>query len=107
MADAMKRWHKRRYFTRDWMPDDEQESPVAAIVFSLPACKIYGYEDDSEDERDHVFIDSGMRRGLIFGRWFSTICVEGEWGNHRISDLKDISREEFEAVEKTGWRKTD
>ena len=103
----MKRWEKRRYFTRDWMPDDEQASPIAAIVFSLPACKIYGYEDDSEIDEDHRTIDAAMKRGLIFGRWFSTICVEGEWGSQPIRELKDITREEFEAVEKSGWRKTE
>ena len=106
MEDPMKRWTKRRYFTRDWMPDDEQASPIAAIVFSLPACKIYGYEDDSEDERDHFHIDSGMKRGLIFGRWFSSQCVGGEWGHHRISDLTDITADDFEFARQRGWDKT-
>ena len=106
----MKRWEKRRYFVTDWEPGPpiDHLGPLKIdYSLSLPACTIYGYEDDSEDERDHPIIDSAMKRGLIFGRWFSTMCVAGEWGHHRISDLKDITREEFETVEKRGWANMD
>lgn len=106
----MKRWEKRRYFVTQWEPGPpiDHLGPLKIDhCFSLEACTIYGYEDDSEDERDHPIIDSAMKRGLVFGRWFSTMCIAGEWGHHRISDLKDITREEFEAVEKRGWTNMD
>lgn len=103
----MKRWEKRRYFVTDWEPGPpiDHLGPLKVDhTISLPACTIYGYEEDSEIDADHATIDSAMKRGLIFGRWFSTQCIGGEWGHHRISDLKDITREQFEAVEKGGWR---
>jgi len=97
-----RRWHKRRYFVTQWEPGPpiDHLGPLKIdYSFSLPACTIYGFETDSEDERDHPHIDSAMKRGLIFGRWFSKMCIDGEWGNHRISELKDITREEFEKAE--------
>ncbi len=100
----MKRWEKRRYFTRDWIPKDEQASPVAFKVFSLPACKIYGYEDDSEFDEDHKSVDFAMERGQIFGRWFSVACTEGEPGTQPITELNEITQEEFETLEKRGWK---
>lgn len=106
----MKRWEKRRYFVTQWEPGPPVDhlGPLQVDLFlSLLACTIYGYEEDSEFDQDHQSIDSGMKQGLIFGRWFSTQCVEGEWGNHRISELKDISRQEFDAFEKRGWTNMD
>lgn len=104
----MKRWEKRRYFVTEWEPGPPgQFDHLGALKIdhslSLPACTIYGYEDDSEDERDHFHIDSGMRRGLIFGRWFSTNCVNGEWGHHHISDLTDITADNFESARQRNW----
>ena len=102
----MKRWTKRRYFYRDWEPGPpiDRLGPLKIdVTFSLPACRIFGYEDDSEDERDHQHIDSAMKRGLIFGRWFSAQCIGGEWGSHRIAELTDITKEQFETAQERGF----
>ncbi len=103
----MKRWEKRRYFVRQWEPGPEGPMQLGPLkldyALSLPACTIYGYEEDSEFDDDHRRIDDAMKRGIIFGRWFSTQCVEGEWGSQPIGQMKDITREEFEAVERRRW----
>ncbi len=103
----MKRWEKRRFFVRNWEPYKEGTvfGPFKPnVVFSLPACKIYGYEDDSEFDADHQAIDAAMKRGFVFGRWFSTLCVDGEPGSQPFSELKLISKEEFEAAQRREWK---
>jgi hypothetical protein len=71
--------------------------------FALPACRIYGYEDDSEYEEDHHSIDAAMKRGLVFGRWFSVNCLEGEPGTQPVTELREITKEEFDRASRRGW----
>jgi len=83
-----RRWHRRRFFVCNYNP-----SPP-------PTCMIWGYESDSEIDADHNQIDFLMKRGRIFGRWFSRYCTDGEVGTHGINDLTQITEEDFEKAMK-------
>ena len=103
----MRRWDKRRFFITHWKPGPpiDHLGPLKIDAnFSMPACTIFGYEQDSEIDADHYHVDSGMKRGLIFGRWFSAQCVEGEWGHHHIKDLSQIAEATFDAAQQQGFR---
>lgn len=104
----MKRWEKRRYFKRLWVPIPGEQKHFGPLKFdasfSLPACLIWGYEDDSEFDADHRSIDAAMKRGLIFGRWFSVNCTDGEPGTQPISELVEVTAADFETAMKDEWR---
>lgn len=82
----MKRYEKRRYFK-----------------MFFDTLIIYGYESDSEFEEDHQVLDDATANGYIFGEWFSTACVDGEYGSNHIENLVLITKEEFEEAESRGW----
>jgi len=96
----MRRWHRRRFFVFDYEPEPtatKQGQGLGAVeILTLPACRIWGYESDSEFDEDHNSIDFAMKRGNIFGCWFSRHCPEGEPGMQTFKDLQEITEEEFE-----------
>lgn len=103
----MKRWERRRYFCRQWEPTTQKAVYMGGmkipVAHSMPAVTIFGYEDDSEYNEDHASIDAAMKRGFIFGRWFSVNCRDGEPGTQPMDELMLITKKDFEAAQKRGW----
>jgi hypothetical protein len=49
-------------------------------------------------------IDSGLRRGWLYGKWFSRTQPEGEWGvMHKKFLQSPMSEAEFESFRAKGW----
>jgi hypothetical protein len=42
-------------------------------------------------------------RGWLFGKWYSTLAPEGEWGAMHISTLVPMTQESFLASKARGW----
>lgn len=106
----MKRWTKRRYFKLVWyptLPDGKKINlhgiEMTVVTLTGPLA-IFGYEDDSEYAEDHALIDKALLDGRVYGEWFSTQCVEGEWGSHLIANARQILAEEFEEAKNNGFR---
>jgi hypothetical protein len=64
---------------------------------------IYGYEEDSEYDEDHEYIDNGLEKGFVNGYWFSVLCVDGEYGAHPLDRMESISEADFEAAKQRRW----
>ncbi len=103
----MKRWEKRRFFIRRWEPKGDQPIMLHGVsfahVFEVPAVTIYGYEEDSEVEEDHHHIDLAMKKGLVFGKWFSQFCRDGEWGTQVLNLCEQITEKDFELAKENDW----
>ncbi len=94
-----RRWHKRRFFICDYESSPSGKRNIAGMefeTFSLESCRIWGFESDSEFDADHYQVDLIMKRGRIFGYWFSRNCPDGEVGSHAQENLVEITEEEFE-----------
>lgn len=68
---------------------------------------IYGYKVTTDDPHDAAIMESAEQRGYIFTQSFSVACVEGEPGSHPMSELREITRDEFEAAQARGWEVVD
>ena len=98
----MRRWHRRRFFVTDYEPDTSKKTATLRgmkfEVHHLEPVRIWGYESDSEFEADHTQVDLIMKRGRIFGYWFSRNCTDGEVGSHAQENLVEITEEEFDTA---------
>jgi len=65
---------------------------------------IYGYETDGDDAHDQRVVDDALKRGFVYGYWFSVKCIEGEWGSHALGSLTEITEAAFEAAKARGWK---
>lgn len=66
---------------------------------------IYGevieHTDFPEDADD---IAQARANGYVYGRCFSVLCPEGEFGDTHLTNVgRKISKEEFEAAKASGW----
>lgn len=59
----------------------------------------------TQGEKDYIKrnIDEVHARGYRFGRWFSRLAPEGEWGTKHVSVLWKVSEEEFHAAYENKW----
>jgi hypothetical protein len=57
------------------------------------------YPEDAEN------IQMSRLNGFVFGRWYSPLCVEGEYGDTHITNIATkIPREVFERAKINGFR---
>jgi hypothetical protein len=60
--------------------------------------------DDEEWEFEKATTLDSYARGYRFGKAYSVIEPEGEWGSTHISVMLPISKEQFEAARERGWQ---
>lgn len=70
---------------------------MEAISITKEPLFIFGYEERSKYPEDQRIMDQKYEAGFIFGRWFSSICTDGELGFHHRSELTEIKEYEFKA----------
>src|SRR5215467_11558070 len=98
----MKRWSKRRFF-KFWydttgIPEVQTTDGAFTIITPQVRTWIYGVEEDSEYDDDHAYVDRVTEQGMIYGRWFSEVCLDGDIGVNRLARMIEITEAEFEAA---------
>ena len=61
-----------------------------------------GVEDD-ELAFERSMISNAHERGYRYGKAYSVVEPDGEWGSTHVSTMIPISREMFEAARECGW----
>lgn len=56
-----------------------------------------------EDRATQKMLGANFERGYRYGKWFSELCPEGEWGDSHVSNLWPIRAEEFKDARDTFW----
>jgi hypothetical protein len=49
-------------------------------------------------------LTEGYQRGWRYGRWYSVVSPEGDYGAHHVADLRAITVAGFDAAQWAGWR---
>lgn len=63
-------------------------------------------EQKGEYETSIESYGDGWKQSYRFGKFYSILCVEGEYGDIHLSSItKVITREEFESAKQNGWRR--
>lgn len=59
----------------------------------------------SHDEAIYTLrnLTEARERGYYFGRWYSTLCPEGEFGDQHVSRCWPITTQEFEEARDNQW----
>ena len=92
--------------TRAW--DDPRHGPVLIWGTVLPLAEIARTEraagaGDAEVTALTARLEDGYGRGWRYGRWFSVISPEGEYGAAHVADLSPVTVAEFDDAHWRGW----
>jgi hypothetical protein len=61
--------------------------------------------EHTEYPQDISVIEDRRKHGFVFGRCFSVLCPDGEYGDTSVGDIKaKINTETFERARLNGWR---
>jgi hypothetical protein len=61
----------------------------------------------TEMRTEREMIEIAYRRGYRYGRCYSVIVPEGEWGSTHVVKMVPITAEQYAAAESHGWFTTD
>jgi hypothetical protein len=65
-------------------------------------CQVSEHTEYSEDT---PVIEERRKYGFVFGKCYSVLCPEGEYGDTSVGDIKaKITPETFERARLNGWR---
>jgi hypothetical protein len=59
--------------------------------------------DDEEIEYQRDMLADAYARGYRYGKCYSAIEIEGEWGSTHISTMTKITKEMFEEAQSVDW----
>jgi hypothetical protein len=59
--------------------------------------------DDEEIEYEREMLADTYARGYRYGKCYSVVEPEGEWGSTHISTMVKITKEQFEEAKEAGW----
>ena len=68
------------------------------VCLSEPDLLIIGRAEDSPYASDNETIYRERANGYIYGRWFSTVVPEGEWGSNHVSWCEELTPEAFDVL---------
>jgi hypothetical protein len=66
--------------------------------------QVLGPDPDEEAEEELRQIIDSHRRGYRYGKWYSEVEPEGEYGSAHVVSLWEISKDDFEVGRRNGWR---
>jgi len=102
LADGKEHW-----FLKLWSPGPQYEAIlIAGHIPDLDEHRrdlIERYGDDEETGYEMRQMRDNLSRGLAFTRSYSVVEPDGEYGDHHISTLLEITREQFEALQAQGF----
>lgn len=93
--------------TREW--DDPEHGPLTIWGTVLPLALVARGErqsgaGDAEIASLLARLEDGYGRGWRYGRWFSVMSPEGEYGAAHVAGLRPVTVAEFDAAHWRGWK---
>lgn len=91
------------YWRRHFVPPVLEPGDPTILLVDEPVT-IYGYAERSPYAEDQAAERDAWRTHRAFMAWcFSPLCPEGEIGFVPLSDVEEITAEEFAAARGAGW----
>lgn len=99
---APKYW-KRSYTTTD-TPEVQHTDHAVIITPQFDNLMIYGFSVKSPYEEDAPYEALTFGRGRFPGYCFSVVSPDGEYGTTPLSEVEEITEQEFNEARERGWK---